>query len=219
MSSLSSAWKSVSENIWAAKSHELWRSKFEYAAQILLLTDFQAKERLLAVYMSFSVCKLFCCFLTGGIEGTIILAIMNSPLRCLYDLATELIVGKIMYKFDKQCKFYILGQGSTYLFIYLLFFILLLNCVAANTFGIWNLRNTEKSVTNWVTHTLLWKVWTQESFQKYVEFDRPRERSHCQQQQSYSGLRSPGWSNSTHVTHVIVYTTLILICLLLDAFL
>ena len=124
-----------------------------------------------------------------------------------------------MYKFDKQCKFYILGQGSTYLFIYLLFFILLLNCVAANTFRIWNLRNTEKSVTNWVTHTLLWKVWTQESFQKYVEFDRPHERSHCQQQQSYSGLRSPGWSNSTHVTHVIVYTTLILICLLLDAFL
>ena len=24
-----------------------------------------------------------------------------------------------MYKFDKQCKFYILGQGSTYLFIHL----------------------------------------------------------------------------------------------------
>ena len=48
----------------------------------------------------------------------------------------ELIVGKIMYKFDKQCKFYILGQGSTYLFIYLLFFILLLNYVAANAFGI-----------------------------------------------------------------------------------
>ena len=43
---------------------------------------------------------------------------MNSPLRCLFDLATELIVGKIMYKFDKQCKFYILGQGSTYSFIY-----------------------------------------------------------------------------------------------------
>ena len=123
MSSLSSARKSVSENIWAAKSHELWRSKFEYAAQILLLTDFQAKERLLAVYMSFSVCKLFCCFLTGWIEGTILLAIMNSLLRCLHDLTTELIVGKIMYKSDKQCKFYILGQGSTYLFIfYFLYF-------------------------------------------------------------------------------------------------
>ena len=154
MSSLSSARKSVSEIIWAAKSHELWGRKFEYAAQILLLTDFQAKERLLAVYMSFSVCKLFCCFLTGWIEGTILLAIMNSLLRCLHDLATELIVGKIMYKSDKQCKFYILGQGSTYLFIYLLFFILLLNYVAANAFGIWNLRNTGKSVTNWVTHML-----------------------------------------------------------------
>ena len=44
---------------------------------------------------------------------------MNSLLRSLHDLATELILGKIMYKFDKQCKFYILGQGSTYLFIYL----------------------------------------------------------------------------------------------------
>ena len=41
-----------------------------------------------------------------------------------------------------------------YLFIYLLFFILLLNYVAANAFGIWNLRNTGKSVTNWVTHML-----------------------------------------------------------------
>ena len=111
--SLSSARKSVSEIIWAAKSHELWRSKFEYAAQILLLTDFQAKERLLAVYMSFSVCKLFCCFLTGWIKGTILLAIMNYLLRCLDDIATELIVGKIMYRLDKQCKFYILGQGST----------------------------------------------------------------------------------------------------------
>ena len=44
---------------------------------------------------------------------------MNSLLRSLHDLAMELILGKIMYKFDKQCKFYILGQGSTYLFIYL----------------------------------------------------------------------------------------------------
>ena len=43
---------------------------------------------------------------------------MNYLLRCLDDLAMELIVGKIMYKLDKQCKFYILGQGSTYLFIY-----------------------------------------------------------------------------------------------------
>ena len=73
---------------------------------------------------------------------------MNSLLRCLHDLATELIVGKIMYKSDKQFKPYILGQGSTYLFIYLLFFILLLNYAAANAFGISNLRNTGKSVAN-----------------------------------------------------------------------
>ena len=127
--------------------------KFEYAAQALSLTDFRAKERLLAVYMSFSVCKLFCCFLTGWIEGTIIIAIINSLLRCVHDLATELIVGKIMYKFDKQYKLYILGQGSTYL----LFFILLLNYVAATAFRIWNLRNTGKSVNNWVTHKLGFK--------------------------------------------------------------
>ena len=119
MSSLSSAWKSVSESIWAAKLCELRGRKFKYATQILSLTHFQAKERLLAIYMSFNVCQLFCCFLTGWIEGTRILAIMNSLLRSLHDLAMELILGKIMYKFDKQCKFYILGQGSTYLFIYL----------------------------------------------------------------------------------------------------
>ena len=140
MSSLSSAWKSVSESIWAAKLCELRGRKFKYATQILSLTHFQAKERLLAIYMSFSVCKLFCCFLTGWIEGTILLAIMNSLLRCLHDLATELIVGKIMYKFEKQCKFYILGWGSTYLFIYLLFFIPLLNYVL-----IWDLKFKE----NW----------------------------------------------------------------------
>ena len=128
MTSLSSARKSASEIIWAAKSHELWGRKFEYAAQILLLTDFQAKERLLAVYMSFSVCKLFCCFLTGWIEGTILLAIMNSLLRCLHDLATELIVGKIMYKSDKECKFYILGQGSTYSFLYFFIYYFLYFC-------------------------------------------------------------------------------------------
>ena len=158
VSSLSSVQTSVSESIWAAKSRELWGCKFEYAAQILSLTDSRAKERLLAVYMSFSICKLFCCFLTGWIKGTILLAIMNYLLRCLDDLATELIVGKIMCRLDKQCKFYILGQGSTYLFIHYLFFILLLNYVAAKAFGIWNLRSTGKSVTNWVTHMLLYTI-------------------------------------------------------------
>ena len=67
-------------------------------------------------------------------------------------------------------------------------------------------------------------VWTQESFQKLVEFDRPeyntinwrdttrfdsedeccRNVSHCQHQQSYSGLRSPGRSNSTHIIIIII---------------
>ena len=43
----------------------------------------------------------------------------NFSFQMSHDLATRgLIVGKIMYKFDKQCRFYILGQGSTYLFIY-----------------------------------------------------------------------------------------------------
>ena len=44
---------------------------------------------------------------------------MDSLVKCLHDLATKLIVGKIMYKFNKKCKFYILGQGSTHLFTYL----------------------------------------------------------------------------------------------------
>ena len=35
-----------------------------------------------------------------------------------HDLATKLVVGKITYKFDKQCRFYILGHRSTYLFIF-----------------------------------------------------------------------------------------------------
>ena len=35
-----------------------------------------------------------------------------------HDLATKLIVGKIMYEFDKQCRFFFGGQGSTYLFIF-----------------------------------------------------------------------------------------------------
>ena len=58
------------------------------------------------------------------------------------DLATKLIVGKTMHKFDKQ--------GSTYLFL-----IILLKYVAADAFGIWNWRNTGKSVTNWVTHAII----------------------------------------------------------------
>ena len=82
------------------------------------------------------------------------------------------IVGKIMYKLDKQCKFYILGQGSTYSFIYLFIifytFVKLCGCQC-----IWDLK-----------------------FEEYWE--------ECDQLSD---------------THVIVDTTLILICLLLDAFL
>ena len=34
-----------------------------------------------------------------------------------HDLATKLVVGKIMYKFDKQCRFW--GKGALiYLFIF-----------------------------------------------------------------------------------------------------
>ena len=62
---------------------------------------------------------------------------MDSLVRCLHDLATKLIVGKIMYKFNKKCKFYILGQGSIHLLTYLFFylFLILLKYVAANAFG------------------------------------------------------------------------------------
>ena len=34
-----------------------------------------------------------------------------------HDLAMTLIVGKIIHKFDKQCRFYILGQGSTNIYL------------------------------------------------------------------------------------------------------
>ena len=60
---------------------------------------------------------------------------MDSLLRCLYDLATESIVGKIMYKFDKQCNFYIFVQGSTYLFVIFYASVKLCGC-----HGIWDLK-------------------------------------------------------------------------------
>ena len=53
-----------------------------------------------------------------------------------HDLATKLIVGKIMFRFNDQCRFYILGQGSTYLFIYYSYVYLYSKYVAANAFGI-----------------------------------------------------------------------------------
>ena len=87
---------------------------------------------------------------------------MNCLLRCLHDLVTKLIVGKIMYKFDKLCKFYIFGAREP------LFKVKLYGCQC-----IWDFK-----------------------FEEYWE--------ECDQ------LRD---------THVIIHTTLILICLLLDAFL
>ena len=104
-----------------------------------------------------------------------------------------------------------------HLFIYLLFFILLLNYMAANAFGIWNLRNTGKSVTitEWHTH--------------YCERFEPR--SHFKSTLSLIvrvnvvtvNNNSPIQDyvhpdDQTQPTHVIVHTTLLLICLLLDAF-
>ena len=154
--------------------------------------------------MSFRVCKLFCCFLTGGIEGTIILAIMNSPLRCLYDLAPELIVGKIMYKFDKQCKSYF--GAREHLFIYLLLFILLLNYVAPNAFGIaiWG---------------ILGRVWPTEWHTCHCERFQPR--SHFKSRMSLIVRFNVVTVNNnsaiqdyvhpddqTQPTHVIVHTTL-----------
>ena len=64
---------------------------------------------------------------------------MKYLLRCLDDLAMELIVGKIMYKLDKQCKFYILGQGQLiYLFIIFSTFVKLCGCQC-----IWDLKFEE----------------------------------------------------------------------------
>ena len=78
---------------------------------------------------------------------------MNSLLRCLHDLAMELIVGKIMYKSDKQCKFYILGKGALiYLFIIFYTFVKLCGCQC-----IWdcNLRNTGKCDQLSDTHVIV----------------------------------------------------------------
>ena len=156
MSSLSSARKSVSESIWAAKSRELWRRKIQIRCSNTLAYRFSSKRetaRSLYVFQCLQTFLLFSDRLNWRNNNT---SNHEFSFKMSGWHATELIVGKIMYKLDKQCKFYILGQGSTYLFIYLLFFILLLNYVAANAFGIWNLRNTGKSVTNWVTHMLLY---------------------------------------------------------------
>ena len=165
--SSSSTRKSVNESIWVAKLRELWGRKFEYAALIYntIAYRFSSKretDRSLYVFQCLQTFLLFSD--RGNQEGTIILAIMNSPLRCLYDLATELIVGKIMYKFDNSASSIFWGKGALiHLFIIVYTFVKLCGCQC-----IWdcNLRNTGKSVTNWVTHMLLWKVWTQESFQK-----------------------------------------------------
>ena len=162
MSSLSSAWKSVSESIWAAKLCELQGRKFEYAAQILSLTHFQAKERLLAIYMSFSVCKLFSFSdrlnWRNNNTSSHEFSFKISAWPC-HGIDT----GESNVQVWQTVQVLYFGARE-HLFIYSLFFILRLNYVAANAFGIWNLRNT----------------------------------SHCQQQQSYSGLRSPRWSNSTY---------------------
>ena len=149
MSSLSSAWKSVSESIWAAKLCELRGRKFEYAAQILSLTHFQAKERLLAIYMSFSVCKLFSFSdrlnwrnnNTSSHEFSF--KISAWPCHGIDTGENNVQVWQTVQ------VLYFGGKGALiYLFIYL--FILLLNYVVANAFGIWNLGNTGKSVTNWI---------------------------------------------------------------------
>ena len=144
-----------------------------------------------------------------------------------------------------------------HLFVYS-FIIILLKYVAANAFGIWNSRNTGKSVTNWVTHMLhqidgdsatcitystdYYRNWiVANSYQRRTKnlltrssktnYERTtgertiwltiddcltvtidgsndyrtgcRNVSHCQQQQSCSGLRSPGRSYSTYLLGVI----------------
>ena len=132
----------------------------------------------------------------------------------MHDLATELIVGKIMYKFDKQCKLYILGQGSTYLFIIFYTFFKLCGCQCIS-----DLKFEE-----------YWEECEQLSDTRYCERFEPR--SHFKRRLSLivrvkvvtvninsliQDYVQP--DDQTQPTHVIVHTTLILICLLRDAFL
>ena len=162
VSSLSSAQKSVSESIWAAQSHELWGCKIEYAAQILSLTVFRVKERLLAVYMSFSV----------WIEGTIY---TTSNHELSFKVSGWPCHGINSGENNVQAwqTVQLLSFGAReHLFIYSSIikytFVILCGCQS-----IWDLK-----------------------FEEYWE--------ECDQ---------------LNDTHVIVHNTLILICLLLDAFL
>ena len=165
MSSLSSARKSVSESIWAAKSRELWRRKIQIRCSNTLAYRFSSKRetaRSLYVFQCLQTFLLFSDRLNWRNNTT-------SNHEFSFKMSAWPCHGIDSGENNAQLwqTVQVLYFGAReHLFIYLLFFILLLNYVAANAFGIWNLRNTGKSVTNWVTHMLLWKVWTQESFQK-----------------------------------------------------
>ena len=106
-------------------------------------------------FVSFSVPKLFCCFLTGWIERMISnhdFSFKMSAWPCY-----EIDSGWNNVQVWRTVQVLYFGPRE-HLFIYLLFFIILLKDVTANAFGIWSLRNTGKSVANWVTHMLLYTL-------------------------------------------------------------
>ena len=165
--SSSSTRKSVNESIWVAKLRELWGRKFEYAALIYntfayRFSSERETDRSLYVFQCLQTFLLFSDRLNwrNNTTSNHELSFKMSGWPCHGINSGE---NNVQAWQTVQVLYF---GAREHLFIYLLFFILLLNYVAANAFGIWNLRNTGKSVTNWVTHMLLWKVWTQESFQK-----------------------------------------------------
>ena len=165
MSSLSSARKSASENIWAAK-----RSRTSCEVQIrircsnTLAYRFSSKRetaRSLYVFQCLQTFLLFSDRLNWRNNNT-------SNHEFSFKISAwpchGIDTGENNVQVWQTVQVLYFGARE-HLFIYLLLFILLLNYVAANAFGIaiWGILG---SVTNWVTHMLLWKVWTQESFQK-----------------------------------------------------
>ena len=154
MSSLSSARNSVSEIIWAAKSHELWGRKFEYAScSNTLPYRFSSKRETACSLYVFQCLQTFLLFSDrlnwrNNTTSNREFSFKMSAWPC-----HGIDSGENNVQVWQTVQVLYFGARE-HLFIYLLFFILLLNYVAANAFGIWNLRNTGKSVTNWVTHML-----------------------------------------------------------------
>ena len=158
--SSSSTRKSVNESIWVAKLRELWRCKFEYAALIYntIAYRFSSKretDRSLYVFQCLQTFQLFSDRgnwrnnNTSNHEFFFKMSVWPCP---------GIDSGKNNVQVWQTVQVIFWGKGALiHLFIIVYTFVKLCGPQC-----IWdcNLRNTGKSVTNWVTHMLLWKVST-----------------------------------------------------------